>query len=188
MKLETRLRVESRVALFPVCPTRAPLRAAFIVGITGDGYIPVVEKEVGSTGVSVVGLPAMRVEAQWNADQVLRRLATGLRREFGYEAAELVPMESRSDEEGLSPSLFLLAPLLATAGWRPSKTVPPSGVYEVALPAVPEWLRQRELAGALESPSLREGLRRAAERFPAWARGRLGRALGELKDRARNSQ
>jgi hypothetical protein len=112
---------------------------------------------------SLIGLPcvvldpAVRVPGGPRAQAVEQ-----LRREFGYEADELLPMETTA------PPGFLLAPLLrSAAGASASGFVP--GVYEVPLRQVREWLVHRRLAGAIETPGLRRGLALAQEYFPRWA-------------------
>ncbi len=156
-------------------------KAAYVVGITRDGYVPVVEDDDAETGGTVVGLPALALgEPPSRGFEVLRdRVVGALRREFGYEARELVPMGSSST------SIFLLAPMLGVAGWRVRSGFVP-GVYEVALGALPAWLRQRRLAGAAEAPPLRRGLLLAQDAFPRWARDRLTRAIAEI-DRKRTA-
>lgn len=156
---------------------------AFIVGITGDGYMPVVEDFIPGaadalfgTSRSVIGLPSIVFEAApaHEFEGLRARLIPKLREELGYEADDLVPMEP-----GAAPG-FLLAPLLRRAHWRERVDFVP-GSYEVPLRCVAEWLRQRRLAGAVESQHLHHGLQLAQESFPRWARTRLGRAIVELK-------
>lgn len=170
---------------FPEAPPRAlpgswalaPERSALIVGITGDGFIPVVEHLDAATGRSIIGLPSVSLGGtQFQPDQTRERVVGHLRREFGYAAGEIVPMWTRS------APFFFLAPLLAIADWRASIRAIP-GVYEVAMGAFSEWLTHRRLAGAEEEASLRFGLRLAEDAFPRWAQERVGRGLLELSKR-----
>jgi len=158
-------------------------KRTLIVGITGDGYIPVVEDAVTDgtdilVGVrSLIGLPCVVLDpAARNPGDPRDQALEQLRREFGYEADELLPMETTA------PPGFLLAPLLRSAGWRERVGFVP-GVYEVPLRQVSEWLVHRRLAGAIETPGLRRGLKLAQEYFPRWARLRLCRAIDEIEAR-----
>ena len=158
-------------------------KRTLIVGITGDGYVPVVEDAVTDgmdvlAGVrSLIGLPCVVLDPPVRTPGGPRAQALEqLRREFGYEADELMPMETTA------PPGFLLAPLLRSAGWRERVGFVP-GVYEVPLRQVREWLVHRRLAGAVETPGLRRGLALAQEYFPRWARLRLCRAIDEIEAR-----
>ena len=159
-----------------------------IVGISGDGCIPVVEDPVVDNldvlvGVrSVIGLPSVVLGSPGRGGEGPRdRALEQLRREFGYEADELVPMETSA------PPGFLLAPLLRSCGWRERIGFVP-GVYEVPLHQVSTWLRHRRLAGAVESPSLRRGLALARKFFPRWARVRLCGAIEQIEARSAASE
>ncbi len=161
-----------------------PRRRTLIVGITGDGYVPVVEDPVADgldvlVGVrSVIGLPSVVLGAPGRGRGAPpERALEQLRREFGYEADELVPMEAST------PPGFLLAPLLRSSGWRERIGFVP-GVYEVPFHRISPWLRHRRLAGAIESPGLRRGLALAREFFPRWARVRLCRAIDAIETRS----
>jgi hypothetical protein len=153
---------------------------AYVVGITGDGYVPVVEDYRSESGRSLVGLPSVVLPPRESLEGACRAVRAGLRREFGYDAGDVVALDGRP-----TPG-FLLAPMLHPSGWRARVGFLP-GVYEVPLRSVAEWLHLRRQAGALESRELRRGLRLAQEHFPAWARRRLGGALAVLKDRAENA-
>jgi hypothetical protein len=161
-----------------------PREKTLIVGITGDGYVPVVENPAVDlvdvlVGVrSVISLPSvvLGTPGRGRADSRDRALEQ-LRREFGYEGDELVPMETST------PPGFLLAPLLRSSGWRERIGFVP-GVYEVPLHRVSHWLRHRRLAGAVESRNLRRGLALARKYFPRWARLRLCRAIHEIEARS----
>ncbi len=164
----------------PGRPAVAPKRT-LIVGVTGDGYVPVVEdalvEDAGAWGRSVIRLPSVLLDTNGRRRMDPRKQALSqLRRSFGYDADELLPMETKG------PPGFLLAPLLRNAGWRWGTGDAP-GVYEVPLRRVDEWLWHRCLAGAIESPTLRRGLCLAREFFPRWARVRLCRAIGEIESR-----
>ncbi len=161
-----------------------PRERTLIVGITGDGYVPVVEDPAVDhvdvlVGVrSVISLPSVVLGPPWQARGDTRdRALEQLRREFGYEGDELVPMETST------PPGFLLAPLLRSSGWRERIGFVP-GVYEVPLHRISQWLRHRQLAGAVESRSLRRGLALARRYFPRWARLRLCRAIDEIQARS----
>ena len=158
-------------------------KRTLVVGITGDGFVPVVEDAVTDgmdvlAGVrSMIGLPSVVLDPAVRAPGGARAQAVEqLRREFGYEADELLPMETTA------PPGFLLAPLLRSAGWRERVGFVP-GVYEVPLRQVREWLIHRRLAGAIETPGLRRGLALAQEYFPRWARLRLCRAIDDIEAR-----
>lgn len=169
-------------------PGVPPRERTLIVGITGDGYVPVVEDPVVDTldvlvGVrSVIGLPSVVLgPPERGRGDPRDRALEQLRREFGYEADELIPMETST------PPGFLLAPLLRSSGWRERIGFVP-GVYEVPLHRVSPWLRHRRLAGAVENPSLRRGLALARQFFPRWARLRLCHAIGEIEARSAVSE
>jgi len=166
----------------------APQKRTLIVGITGDGYVPVVEDSVADgmdllVGVRpVISLPSVVLDPTVRASGGPRAQALEqLRREFGYEADELLPMETTA------PPGFLLAPMLRSAGWRERIGFVP-GVYEVPLRGVTDWLRHRRMAGAVEAPSLRRGLALAQVFFPRWARLRLCHAIEEIKARSSVSE
>lgn len=165
-------------------PCAAPRTRTLIVGITGDGYVPVIEDSISDRadillglGRSVIDLPSVLLDTEPAFEEPRRQAAEQLRREFGYEAGELIPMEVSA------PPGALLAPMLKIAGWRVRIGFVP-GVYEVPLWRVPEWLWQRRAAGAIEAPGLRRALALAQECFPRWARARLCRAIGELEAHA----
>ena len=165
------------------CVAPQTQKRTLIVGITGDGYVPVVEDAVTDgmdvlAGVrSLIGLPCVVLDPAVRAPGGPRGQALEqLHREFGYEADELLPMETTA------PPGFLLAPLLRSAGWRERVGFVP-GVYEVPLRQIREWLVHRRLAGAVETPGLRRGLALAQEYFPRWARLRLCRAIDEIEAR-----
>ena len=158
-------------------------KRTLVVGVTGDGYVPVVEDAVTDgmdvrAGVrSLISLPSVVLDPAVRAPGGFRAQALEqLRREFGYEADELLPMETTA------PPGFLLAPLLRGAAWRERVGFVP-GVYEVPLRQVREWLIHRRMAGAVETPGLRQGLALAQEYFPRWARLRLCRAIEEMEAR-----
>jgi hypothetical protein len=169
----------------PPGPRQTPQPRTLIVGITGDGYVPVVEDALsdetgGFTGAgrSLIGLPSIVLGSAGPASGFQKEEAVEfLRQEFGYEAMDLVPMGP-----GAAPG-FLLAPMLRSAGWRQRVGFVP-GVYEVSLRGIPGWLWRRRLAGAVEAAGLRRGLSLAREFFPRWARARLSRAIGEIEARA----
>jgi len=161
-----------------------PRERVLIVGITGDGYVPVVEDPVVDNldvlvGVrSVIGFPSLVLGPPARPGGSARdRALEQLRREFGYEADELLPMETAT------PPGFLLAPSLRMAGWRRRIGFVP-GVYEVPLNGISEWLAHRRLAGAVESPNLRRGIALARKFFPRWARLRLCRAIEQIEARS----
>ena len=154
------------------------------MGITGDGFVPVVEDPVVDgldvlVGVrSVICLPSVVLGRPGRSREGARKRALEqLRRDFGYEADELLPMETTT------PPGFLLAPMLRSVGWRERVGFSP-GVYEVPLRGMSPWLRHRRLAGAIESPSLRRGLALARRFFPRWARLRLCDAIEEIRGSA----
>ena len=174
------LRMVSRAGL---CLAPQAEKRTLIVGITGDGYVPVVEDAVTDgrdllAGVrSLIGLPSVVLDPPVRTPGGPRAQALEqLRGEFGYEADELIPMETTA------PPGFLLAPLLRGAGWRERVGFVP-GIYEVPLRQVREWLVHRHLAGAVETPGLRRGLALAQEYFPRWARLRLCSAIDEIEAR-----
>lgn len=181
-----------RMSQAPASRVPAEFKRVFVVGITPDGYVPVVEDPyVGApelfVGIcrSIIRLPAVTLaQGGIGFEQQRAPAVAQLRSEFGYDADELVPMGS-----GVIPG-FLLAPLLRSADGRPGIGAVP-GVYEVSLRAIPEWLQQRKAAGAIESRSLHRGLMLAREAFPRWAgqctrweRARLNRAMGGTAARA----
>jgi hypothetical protein len=153
------------------------------VGVTADGHVPVVENPVADgmevlMGMrSLICLPSVVLDSTIpESGGPLAQAMKQLRREFGYEADELLPMEP------VAPPGFLLAPRLRSTGSRQRSGFAP-GVYEVPLRRVSEWLRHRRMAGAVEAPSLRRGLALAQELFPRWARLRLCLAIGEVAAR-----
>lgn len=165
-------------------PSRPPSTRAWrtsVVGLTADGYVPVVERSVASTGRSVIGLPSISIDVTPPdcLDQMREGVSARLRQDFGYRADELIAMGSESATGQRGPAFFL-APLLAAADWRARAGFVP-GLYEVALGAIPEWLRQRGLAGASESPEIRQGLVLAQEYLPLWAQSKVRDSLRELQ-------
>ena len=148
-------------------PCAQPRERTLIVGITGDGYVPVVEDPAVDdldvlVGVrSVISLPAVVLGPPGRGRGDARdRALEQLRREFGYEGDELVPMETST------PPGFLLAPLLRSSGWRERIGFVP-GVYEVPLHRISQWLRHRRLAGAVESQQPAARPRARAKVLPA---------------------
>ena len=183
MKVEARSMAQVQKP-WPGHPAMRHTQVAFIVGVTGDGSIPLVEEPAGWSGGSLIALPCLEFDGPplHRFDDGRLDVVRRIRQEFGYEAGELVPMKARSLVRQATPP-FLLAPLLGVARWRATLGCVP-GVREVPLWNVAEWLRQRGLAGARESPSLREGLLLAEGFFPQWAQMRIGQALTELTRRA----
>jgi hypothetical protein len=159
----------------PLFRPEANFRRAFLVGITAEGAMTLVETSRASDGAAVLGLPSFETPAR-RAD--LREHAAGAcRDEFGYEAGEVLQMESGAGAYG---STFLFAPLLRPAvSGSPSKSDP--RVHEVFLPAVREYIRMRVREGAVVEPCVAEGLLLAEEVFPAWARLQLRAAIEALQ-------
>jgi hypothetical protein len=158
-----------------------------IVGVTGDGYVPVVEEPITDAagdvifgvGRSLIGLPSVVLDSGPTRKDPRTQAAEQLNRDFGYDVDELIPMDVSR------PPGILLAPMLRIAEWRERVGFVP-GVYEVPLRRLSEWMWQRRMLGAIESPGLRRGLALAQARFPRWARARLSRAIGEIEARAQS--
>jgi hypothetical protein len=163
-------------------------RTVFIVGITGDGYVPLIEDQPGSSGRCVL-LPSLLVDAvrPLGFEQLHQGVVRQLRKQVGYEVGELVPMGPRPlNGRPLTPD-FVLAPLLEISDWRRCVEFVP-GIFEVPLRGVQEWLSQRRLAGAIDSTTLLQGLLLAANLFPQWAQRRVCEALVRLRGRPTSAQ
>jgi hypothetical protein len=160
--------------LFPVFPVETDPRKAFLVGITVEGALPLVEESRPSDGSVVLRLPWFEQSERADLNETAAR---ALRDDFGYEPRHVFPM--RSGVAAMSRPAFLLAPLLRPAV-SSVRSKPGARVHEVFLPAVREYLSMRLREGAVIEPCVREGLLLAEEALPAWARLQLGAAIRAL--------